>query len=101
MTDYPNMKNEILRLCRVHTSDAESLFEAVNESIREVSQWMPWCKPDYSLEESKTWCNSRDEAWKNGEAYDFLIIENMNNTLLGVCGLNLINAEERFANLGY
>lgn len=101
MTDDPIIKNEILRLRRVRSSDAESIFEAVNESIAEVSQWMTWCCSDYSLEESKLWCESRDNAWKKGAEYDFVIMDNLNNLPLGVCGLNHINVEERFANLGY
>lgn len=101
MTDEPVIKNEILRLRRVRPSDAGSIFEAVNESIAELSQWMPWCSSDYSLEESKSWCESRDDAWNKGTEYDFVIIDSLNNLPLGVCGLNHINAEERFANLGY
>jgi RimJ/RimL family protein N-acetyltransferase len=101
MTDGPIIGNETFRLRRVLPSDAESIFEAVSESVAEVSLWMPWCNADYSLEESKSWCESRDDAWKKGEEYDFVIIDKTNNHLLGVCGLNHINAEERFANLGY
>ena len=101
MTEDPIIRNEILRLRRIRPSDAESIFEAVNESIAQVSQWMPWCSSDYSLEDSKSWCESRDDAWKKGTEYDFVIIDNLNNLTLGVCGLNHINVEERFANLGY
>src|SRR5437588_791403 len=34
-------------------SDAASLYEAVRESIPEVSKWLPWCHEDYSIEESR------------------------------------------------
>lgn len=101
MIDNPIIENELLRLRRVRPSDAESLFEAVNESITEVSPWMPWCNSDYSLEESQSWCESREEVWKKGTEYDFVIMDKRNNFPLGVCGLNHINVEERFANLGY
>jgi ribosomal-protein-serine acetyltransferase len=101
MTDDPSIESEILKLRRVRLFDAESIFEAVNESIAEVSPWMPWCNSDYSLEESKSWCESRDDAWKKGTEYDFVIMDKPNNLTLGVCGLNHINVEERFANLGY
>ena len=101
MTKDPVIENEILKLRRVRPSDAESIFEAVNESVVEVSPWMPWCSLDYSLEKSKSWCETRDEAWKKGTEYDFVIIDKPNNFLLGVCGLNHINVEEKFANLGY
>lgn len=101
MNNDPIIENEIIKLRRVSPSDAESLFEAVSESFREVSLWMPWCSADYTLEESKLWCESRDDAWKKGTEYDFVITEKTNNFPLGVCGLNYINIEERFANIGY
>jgi hypothetical protein len=66
MTNDPIIENEILRLRRVRPSDTESIFRAVNESIAEVSPWMSMCSSDYSLEESKSWCESRDGAWKKG-----------------------------------
>ena len=101
MTNDPIVENSLLRLRRVRPSDAESLFKAVNESIAEVSRWMHWCSPDYSLADSKSWCESRDDAWRKGTEYDFVILDMVNNFPLGVCGLNHINHEERFANIGY
>ncbi len=101
MTYDPIVENDLLGLRRVCPFDAESLFEAVNESIAELSLWMPWCSSDYSSEESKSWCESRDEKWKEGTEYDLVIMDKANNFPLGVCGLNYINIEERFANLGY
>ncbi len=101
MTDDPIIENEISILRRVRPSDAESIFTAVNESIAEVSPWMPWCSADYSLEESRFWCESRDAAWRHGVEYDFVIMNKPGDLPLGVCGLNQINVAERFANLGY
>ena len=42
--------------------DVEHLYWAVRESIAELSVWMPWCHTDYSIEESRTWVESRPEA---------------------------------------
>jgi RimJ/RimL family protein N-acetyltransferase len=101
MTDDPIIENKTLRLRRVRPSDAESIFEAVNESIATLSIRMPWCNPNYSRADSQSWCESRNDVWKKGTEYDFVIIDKFNDLPLGICGLNCISVEERFANLGY
>lgn len=101
MTDDPVMGNRVLILRRCRPADAEPMFEAVRESIAEVSPWMPWCHSGYSLDESRLWCESRADAWEKRTEFDFLIVDEQDDFPLGVCGLNHINVEERFANLGY
>jgi ribosomal-protein-serine acetyltransferase len=101
MNDNPIIETGDIKLRHIHPSDTEALYEAVEESITELSPWMPWCTKDYSIKESKTWCESREDAWNKKEAYDFLIIDKRDETLLGVCGINNINAEVSIANLGY
>lgn len=80
--------------------DADELYAAVSESMRELRPWMPWVHPGYSIEESRTWLAAREEAWKNGEAYDFRISYARTDEYLGGVGLNQFNPH-RAANLGY
>lgn len=94
------MTNGTITLRRCRAEDAEAAYEAVRESIAEVTPWMPWCHEGYSLDDSRTWFESRDEAWENGTDYDFMILSKSGD-VLGVCGLNHINQQDRFANLGY
>jgi ribosomal-protein-serine acetyltransferase len=101
MTDDPVIENENIKLRRIHTSDAESVFEAVTESIPELSPWMSWCSKDYSIRESKTWCESRGAAWDKKSEYDFIIMDKSDESCIGICGFNNINTEIRIANLGY
>ena len=82
-------------------SDANHLYEAVHESITECSVWMPWCHADYSIGEAQSWLESRLEAWENGLEYEFVIADSKDSSYLGACFLNLINRENRSANLGY
>jgi ribosomal-protein-serine acetyltransferase len=82
-------------------SDVRLLFEAVTESISEISKWMPWCHPDYSLEESLEWVNSREHAWKNGIEYSFVIEHKNSGIFLGGVGINEISLANKFGNLGY
>ena len=82
-------------------SDVPLLFEAVRESIRELSAWMAWCRPDYSIQESAEFIQSAPSAWENGEHYSFVVFETASNRFLGGTGLNFINRLHNFANLGY
>ncbi len=83
------------------TIDIEPLYEAARSSIKEVFTWLPWCHPDYSIEESGIWIASQIEAWKNDLEYNFCIIDAGTGEFLGGCGLNQINKIHNFVNLGY
>ena len=82
-------------------SDASLLFEAVRESVSELSVWMPWCSPDYSLTESTEFIRTAPVAWEKGEHYSFVVFEASTGRFLGGTGLNFINRLHNFANLGY
>jgi ribosomal-protein-serine acetyltransferase len=82
-------------------SDIDSLYEAVRESISEISEWMPWCHPDYSIKESRTWIESQPDKWEKGEEYNFAISYNTGSLYLGGCGLRIIDRNIGIANLGY
>lgn len=88
-------------LRRYRAEDEEALFEAVRESVAELSPWMFWCQPGYSREESRGWLGGRAEEWEQGRSYDFAMIDEARGRLLGGCGLNGVSRVNRFANLGY
>jgi RimJ/RimL family protein N-acetyltransferase len=81
--------------------DASALYEAVRESISEVSLWLPWCHQNYSIEESREFIGSRDIASQSGEWYSFGIFEKDGGRFLGGVGINFINRVHQMANLGY
>jgi ribosomal-protein-serine acetyltransferase len=82
--------------------DAPLLFEAVGESISEMSPWLPWCHEGYSLEESREFVASRSTAVKADEHYSFAVFSKDDpQRLLGGVGLNFINRVHQFGNLGY
>jgi ribosomal-protein-serine acetyltransferase len=57
------------------TEDTSAVYEAVRESINEISTWMGWCHPDYAIEETSTFILSREEAWSEDREYTFGIFE--------------------------
>src|SRR5258706_5127008 len=81
--------------------DAGALYEAVRESISEVSPWLPWCHQNYSIEESRELIGSRELASQGGEWYSFGIFETDSGRFLGGVGINFINRVHQMANLGY
>ena len=101
MDDKPELTDGNIILRRYCEEDAKPIYQAVRESMAEVSPWMPWCHEGYSLNDSITWSASRDEAWANGEEYNFVILGKNVDQPLGVCGLNHIDNENQIANVGY
>lgn len=81
-------------------ADAPAVYAAVRESMPELGRWMPWCHPGYSEADALAWAESRAAALAEGAAHEFLIVA-PDDTLLGVCGINGVDAAARRANLGY
>ena len=90
-----------LLLRAFHEDDVSGLYEAVRESVAEISPWLSWCHQDYSIEESRQFISSRAQAADSGEWYSFGIFEKDKGTLVGGVGLNFINRVHQVGNLGY
>lgn len=82
-------------------SDVPLLYDAVRESIAEVSRWLPWCHEGYTIEDAKTFIMAREEAWQSDREYVFGVFEARSGKYLGGVGLNFINRVHNCANLGY
>jgi ribosomal-protein-serine acetyltransferase len=80
--------------------DVLPLYEAASESIADIYPWMPWCHPGYTIDDSRTWVESRLDAWGKPD-YDFVVVEQATGRFLGAVGINQINRVHDFANLGY
>ncbi len=80
--------------------DVTALHEAALESVWEVRPFMPWCRPDLTLQEGRAWIEAQVSAFAARKAFEFVILDR-NGRFLGGCGLNQIDEENRRANLGY
>jgi RimJ/RimL family protein N-acetyltransferase len=80
--------------------DIPLVYESARESLPAISRWMPWCHPNYSIEETKEFVLSRAERWDNDAEYGFGIFRPGGRHLGGV-GVNFINRIHQMANLGY
>ncbi len=81
--------------------DAREVFEAVEETRAELAPWMPWCTPEYDLAGAQEWAGSRRQCWLEGSAFEFVVRRAVGGEVLGTCGINQVDAENRRANLGY
>ena len=82
-------------------ADIDAVYEAVRESITELSSWLAWCHPEYSKDETAAHILSSREAWRKEEEFNFGIFNAETSAFIGSVGLNQINRQYRMANLGY
>jgi RimJ/RimL family protein N-acetyltransferase len=80
--------------------DAAALHEAAIESVWEVRPFMPWCRPDLTVDEGRRWIEAQVSAFSARKAFEFVILA-PDARFLGGCGLNQIDEENHRANLGY
>ena len=82
-------------------ADVALLYKAIRESIKEMYPWLPWCHPDYTMDDSSTWVLDQKEAWDMDREYNFVIVDLRTQDLVGGVGLDQINRTNLMANLGY
>ena len=81
-------------------NDASFCWEAARESLAELQPWMPWCHPNYAIEETRSWLTVQVQAFQQRTTFEFAITSD-DGSYLGGCGLNQIDALNQRANLGY
>lgn len=86
---------------RIKPEHIQSLFQAAFDSREELRIWMPWCHSNYNIEETKEWVKFQQVAWQDKLEYSFAIVDNINNKMVGGCGLNQMNWIHKIGNLGY
>lgn len=83
------------------SADAVPLYEAVRESLPALERWLPWAHDGYTRRETEDWIASCTADWASGASFPFLIVDARAGTILGGAGVNRIDREHRFANVGY
>jgi RimJ/RimL family protein N-acetyltransferase len=78
-----------ITLRRWTAEDAEELVEAVNETLDELSPWMPWAQQPTTIEGISAVISEADAAWKERREFAFTIrAADDRRALLGCCGLH-------------
>jgi RimJ/RimL family protein N-acetyltransferase len=91
----------VLVIRPLEQTDRDAMFAGVRESIAEVSSWLPWCHPGYSLEESATYIESTRKAWAEESSFSFGVFDAAAGGHLGSVSVNHIVRQNRMANVGY
>lgn len=89
-----------LTIRRPTVSDAPELHEAARISVAEIYPWLPWCHPDYAIEETWHWIEQGSQQWREGTGYAFVIRDRWSDEVFGACGLSELSGRGA-ANLGY
>lgn len=94
-------KLEDILIRQFQPEDAEATFEAIQESLAEVSKWLPNLNDELTLDSVRAYIAGQPRLWTQGEAYNFVIVDGKNGRILGGCGLTTIHPLHRYANLYY
>ncbi len=82
-------------------ADAPAHAAAIAASLPELMAATAWAHPGYSLAQSMAWIDGCIRARSLGIAHDFAICEGRTGLLIGIAGLNRLDAAHGTANLGY
>lgn len=80
--------------------DASALYEAVREVVTICDPWMPWCRPDFSMEDARAWVTKKVAAFDQRTGFEFAVVSR-SGLYVGSCGLSRIDQSNKRANLGY
>ncbi|MBJ7312902.1 GNAT family N-acetyltransferase [Rugamonas sp. CCM 8940] len=85
----------------LRAGDAAALARAAAESLDTVGQWLPWCDEQFALREAEQWVRICAADLAARTAYSMGIFAEDGGDYLGGIGINHINREHNFANLGF
>jgi ribosomal-protein-serine acetyltransferase len=99
MRDTVTGQRVIVRAYRPEHID--KLFDAVTESIPDLSKYETWCHPGYTREEAEKYVNWWRDAWSENKAYYYAVELCDTGEFLGSCGLSDLLLEHKRAGLGF
>lgn len=95
------LSDDIVMLRPLQMLDCDALYEAVRESVTEVGLWLPWCHADYARGDSAAFINTTIHWWDTRTQFIFGVFDVADGVLSGTVGVNHLNQQHRFANVGY
>ena len=97
--DMEFIVDEDITLRLLATSDAETLFELVDQNRSYLRQWLPWLDHSTTIEHSRIFINSIHEQLlsKKGFACGVFVMDR----LVGMCGFHEIDNENQTVVIGY
>lgn len=93
--------DDVVLIRALDQADRDAMYEAVRESVSEVSRWLPWCHPAYSRDEAAAYIECAREGRLAGRQFSFGIFEIRDGGFAGAVSVNHIIPMNRLANCGY
>jgi RimJ/RimL family protein N-acetyltransferase len=90
-----------LRLRPLEHADRDPMYEAVRESIAEISPWLPWCHTGYSPSETEAFIESCITAWAQQLHFPFGVFDAQSGRCLGGLGVRPLDRTNRICTIGY
>jgi ribosomal-protein-serine acetyltransferase len=90
-----------IALVAVEAGQAKELYEAIVESRAELSPWMEWVHPEYSIAETEQWVVRCRKAWEADSSFGFTIVEHHTSQILGGCSITMDRPLHRNGSIGY
>jgi ribosomal-protein-serine acetyltransferase len=81
--------------------DADDLYRLVRQSVSELNAWLPWCRSDYSRNDTDDWIRHSLKAWSHRSEFPMAIVNRDSGEVLGGVGINKIDWDTMTGNLGY
>lgn len=94
------IENNTIILSKLKLTDSEELFEALVVSRNEISPWLSWLTPNYSLENAKHFVWLQIDNWNKKIEYTYSI-KNKAGDFLGVVSLHMFDSQNDVASTGY
>ncbi|MCY3620344.1 MAG: GNAT family N-acetyltransferase [Gammaproteobacteria bacterium] len=67
--------------------DARRFCKAVNESLPELRQWMPWAVEPYDIQKARSFCEVATKNAEDGDDYSVLIVTKSRRRIVGCCSI--------------
>jgi ribosomal-protein-serine acetyltransferase len=97
----PTLSDSVVTLRPLEMADCEAVYASVRESITELSQWLPWCHAGYAPADTAGFVGASIQWWAEGSQFTFGMFDATDGAHIGVIGVNHLNRQHRFANIGY
>ncbi|MDX1301939.1 GNAT family N-acetyltransferase [Photobacterium sp.] len=81
--------------------DLQEHFAAVKESAEQLSPWLEWCYPDFTLHDANEWITFSRLSWQTDISYEFALFSRHDDTFIGSVTLSALLPMCNSANLGY
>jgi len=102
VSKIPNkMETERLNLRAMHPNDAAAVYAGVQESMASLSRWMPWARPDETVEDTHGHLREANAHFERNEEFSFTLWRKADAEFMGCAGIHRIDWDVPRFEIGY